>query len=178
MLSSNGLQSFSVYDSNLKRVQEEFRARQKNDRKVDARGFLADAQRLVDLAVAAKMVADAQPDRNAPSWRRCALCGAWRDESGHCSGKCSVRSAVRRPVTLVGNVRYGRVRLLLARFIGRWAWKGRGVGLSLVLLTLALGALTGCATVRVNVGCQATAPTVTNVPHPRIQKSHVCGVNL
>lgn len=61
---------------------------------------------------------------------------------------------------------------------GALAWRGRGVGLCVLVASLAVAALPGCANVRVNVGCQPTAPTVTNAPQHRIQRSRACGVSL
>ena len=58
---------------------------------------------------------------------------------------------------------------------GRWPTKRRSIVLPLVAF-FALAVLLGCAGVRVELGCQSSAPTVTNPPSHTNQKHPVCGL--
>ncbi len=109
------------------RAVEEFRGREAFDRAVDLRENN-------DEAMLARRAHESA--RRYPSWMRCTLCGALRDETGYCSRMCSRDLApgmqavpqplpVRRePTYRAGNVRFGRTRLFLSKFIGRIAWRG------------------------------------------------------
>ncbi|MHB1794616.1 MAG: hypothetical protein ACYCPO_06580 [Acidobacteriaceae bacterium] len=49
--------------------------------------------------------------------------------------------------------------------------------LLLLCVAVALLPLAGCADVHVELGCQKTAPTLTNAPTHIIEKSPVCGLH-
>ncbi|MHB1673810.1 MAG: hypothetical protein ACYCSP_06115 [Acidobacteriaceae bacterium] len=56
-----------------------------------------------------------------------------------------------------------------------WPGKRRSLAVLFAILML-LPALTGCANVHVDLGCQSGAPTITNAPSHVIQKHPVCGL--
>ena len=61
------------------------------------------------------------------------------------------------------------------KHFGRWPTKRRTLVLLLVF-GFSLMLVNGCANIRVDLGCQSSAPTVTNAPSHTNQKHPVCGL--
>lgn len=84
----------------------------------------------------------------------------------------------REPDICLENVRFGRLRLFLSRFIGDVAWRGASLALLLCAMATTSGTMTGCANIQVKVGCPQGAPLVTNAPSHAVQRHPACGTSL